>query len=986
MLHPEFQNPLFLKLFCEGINKAGLTRVPEGLQGITSIIDFFVKNVNNVLSKPKRNGYSDSLNLVQKSIYSLIDYKVTNQLLYVSYESAYKIIDKSISEFIDKKGFIDELIVEGVLSKNLFQKYNDDNEEGVYLAYERFEDHLTAQYLLERYSDLEKEFKEGGKLFNYVKDENAIYIHKGLIEAFSIQVPEKNGCEFYTLIPDFKDKSPIVESFVESLLWRKVDTINEKLIVYINEHVFSCQGMHDFFWETILAVTGIPNHFFNAYSLHNRLIKYSLPERDASWTQFLKYKYGDASSVKRLIDWACNQSDKSHISDETVFLSSITLAWFHTSTNRKIRDCSTKALVSLLRNRLDVLVKLLKIFEGVNDPYIYERLFAVAYGCTLRTNQKEKIIELSEYIFKTIFSDPSGVIPHILLRDYARGVIEYANYLGIELSFGLTEVRPPYESNWPKEIPSGEELKSKYDNYKYRYIYSSVMGFGDFANYTIGTNYFTSDWSGYRIGETPIDREQIFEEFKNKLSPKQLKFLNYLNPLITREPDADFKNRNEFEIKIAVNLKTEEEMDQIRNDFIKSLTPDLLSQFEQEIKPFSDHNFRIVNTREYFDLRIAQRLIFSKVIELGWNPELHFSFDKENRSKNRGASSNERIGKKYQWIAYHEYMALLSDNFIKKDRWGNKKNNPYQGPWDPYVRDIDPTMLISKTGRYDDELQEEFWWYNNKIFDWECTNENWVNNSDTLSNYMNNIIQIKDDQGNEWLLLGGDPSWSEPKKIGEEKWEQPRKLFWCSIKSYLVKNDEFISFKDWAVEQEFMGRWIPESRYKCGMFSREYYWSPANDYFMTEYYDGTEWTKVFDRGSGKYIAEVSVTTQDFLWEEEFDKSKEQTISFLKPSTIIYKGMNLKFTQREGELVDNSKVLQCFASNIYHNSIPYLLVRKHSFLKFLNENHLKVVWTVLGRKEIIGGQSFGTDYRGRLVNGFYYFDGREFKGEIKVKKT
>lgn len=986
LLHPEFQNPLFLKLFCEGINKAGLTRIPEGIQGITSIIDFFVKNVNNVLSKPKKYGYSDSLNLVQKSIYALIDYKVTNQLRYVPYESAYKIIDKSISGFIDKKGFIDELIVEGVLSKSLFRKDNDDNEEGVYLAYERFEDHLTAQYLLERYSDLEKEFKEGGKLFNYVKNENAIYIHKGLIEAFSIQVPEKNGCEFYALIPDHKDKSSIVESFIESLLWRKVDTINEKLIVYINEHVFSCQGMHDFFWETILAVTGIPNHFFNACFLHNHLIKYSLPERDATWTQFLKYKYYDVSSVKRLIDWAWNQSDKSHISDETIFLYSITLAWFHTSTNRKIRDCSTKALVSLLKNRLDVLVKLLKIFEEVNDPYVYERLFAVAYGCTLRTNQKKKIIELSEYIFKTIFSDPSGVIPHILLRDYARGVIEYANYLGIELSFDLTKVRPPYESIWPKEIPSREELKSKYDNDNYRDIYDSVMGFGDFARYVVGTNNFTSDWSGCRIGETPVDREKNFEEFKNKLSLKQLELLNNLDPIITKEPDADFKNEYGFEIKIAVNRKTEEELKQIRNDFVKSLPPDLSSQFEQEVKPFLDHNFRIVNTGECFDLRIAQRLIFSKVIELGWNPELHLSFDKDNRSQDRGASSNERIGKKYQWIAYHEYMALLSDNFIKKDRWENKKENPYQGPWDLYVRDIDPTMLISKTGSHDDTLQEGFWWYNNKIFDWKCTNENWVNNSDILP-IMDNIIQIKDDEGHEWLVLGGYPSWLEPKKIGEEKWEQPRKQFWCHIKSYLVKNDEFLSFKDWATVQEFMERWIPESGYKHGMFSREYYWSPANDYFMNEYYDGTEWTKVRDRESGKYVAEVSVTTQDFLWEEDFDKSKEKTISFLKPSTVIFKGVNLKFDQREGEFIDSSKVVQCFASNVYHNSISCLLVRKHSFLKFINENNLKVVWTVLGGKEIIGGQSFGTDYQGRQkINGFYYFDSGEFNGEIKVKTT
>lgn len=988
LLHPEFQNPLFLKLFCEGINKAGLTRIPDGLQGITSIINFFVKNVNNVLSKPKRVKYSDSLNLVQKSIYALIKHKVDNQLRYVPYELAYRVIDESILDFIDKKGFIDELIIEGVLSKNLFWKEGNDYEEGVYLAYERFEDHLTAQYLLEQYPELEKEFKENGKLHSYVEDENAIYRHKGLIEALSIQVPEKNGYELYTLIPDLKDKYPIVESFVESLLWRKVDTINEESKKYVNEHVFSHQGTHDFFWETILAVTGIPNHLFNAHSLHKHLIKFSLAERDANWTQFLKYRYSDDSSVKRLIDWAWNQTDKSHISDESVLLSSITLAWFHTSTNRKLRDCSTKALVCLLQDRFDVLLEILKIFEGVNDPYVYERLLAVAYGCVLRTNQREKIAELSEYIFKTIFNDPKGVIPHILSRDYARGAIEFAHYLGIELSFELSKIRPPYQSNWPEEIPSYEDLKEKYDNDSYRHLWSSVMGFGDFSRYTIGTNSGSSKWSGCKKGETPIDRKKVFEDFKNRLNSEQLELLNNLDPIITGESDEGIKPGDSvISFKTAIGRKTEEELNQIRNDFKKSLTAELLLEYEKEVEPFLDHNHKIINTGEYFDLRVAQRLILSRVMELGWNPELHISFDKEiGTGRGRGTTPHERIGKKYQWIAYYEYMALLSDNFIKQERWGNKKENPYQGPWDPYVRDIDPTMLISETGSYDDEQPQEFWWVNNKIFNWDCTNENWVNDSSVLPN-MDEIIQIKDDKGEEWLVLEGYPSWSEPKKIGEEKWDQPHKELWCHIRSYLIKDDEFNSFKEWAIQQEFMGRWMPESGDRYEMFSREYYWSPAQDYFMTEYSGGTEWTEVHDRESGKYVAEVNVTAQGFLWEEEFDKSKEETISFLKPSTVIHKGMDLKYSQREGEFIDDYKVVQCFVPNVYHNSKSYLLVRKHSFLKFLKKNNLKIVWTVLGEKQIIGGRSFGDDNIGRLeISGAYFFNDNNIVGELNTKLT
>jgi hypothetical protein len=900
-LHPEFQNPLFLKLFCEGINKAGLTRIPDGLQGITSIINFFVKNVNVVLSRPKRIAFSESLNLVQKSINALIKCKVDNKLRYVPYELAHEVINESISSFIDKKGFIDELITEGVLSKNLFWKEGNVYEDGVYLAYERFEDHLTVQYLLEQCHELEKEFKEDGKLYNYVKDENAIYRHKGLIEAFSIQVPELKGYEFYNLIPDLKDKYPVVESFVESLLWRKVETINEESIKYVNECVFAFQGTYDYFWEIILAVTGIPNHFFNAHFLHNHLIKFSLADRDEDWTQLLKYKYDDESSVKRLIDWAWAETDKSHISDESVLLSGISLAWFHTSTNRKIRDCSTKAMVCLFQNRLLLLIELLQKFETVNDPYVYERLFAVAYGCAIRTNKKEDLSGLSNYIYLTIFKDKDEVYPHVLLRDYARGVIEFTNFSKNELIFDIKDVRPPYKSSFTQEIITNEEIDKRY-----KFDYN----------------------------------------------------------------DKDFKKHYSSQNSIISSMTTEYGRGTGGyGDFGRYTFQSALRSWDVDTNNLSN---------------IAIEWIFEKY---GYDVEKHGEYDRNLNSYGR-SSTIERIGKKYQWISLYEMIARVSDNFIKYDRWSYQKEKqvPYQGAWDPYVRDIDPTMLISKTGIYDEDKQQEFWWVRNNIFNWDCTNESWVDDITVIPN-MEEIIQIKDDNGEEWLILEGYPSWSEPKKIGEEKWDQPHKELWCHIRSYLVKNDDFNSFKDWAIEQDFMGRWMPESGDKYEMFSREYYWSAAQNYFMSEYYGGDEWTEVYDRESGEFVAIVNVTAQGFLWEEEFDKSKDETISFLKPSTIIHKGMDLNYSQREGEFIDNSKVVQCFAPNVYYDSKSYLLVRKHSFLKFLNENNLKIVWTVLGEKQIIGGRSFGAEYPGRLeISGAYYLESEELKGVINTKNS
>lgn len=530
-------------------------------------------------------------------------------------------------------------------------------------------------------------------------------------------------------------------------------------------------------------------------------------------------------------------------------------------------------------------------------------------------------------------------------------------------------------------------MKEKYDNDKYWHIWESVMGFGDFARYIIGTNSHTSDWTGCKIGETIVDRKQVFEEFENKLSKEQLHLLNALDPIITADEPINIQDIGDTKIifKTAIGRKTEEELGLIRTDFKKTLDQKLLLEYETEVEPFLDHNHEIINTAKYFDLRIAQRLIFSKVLELGWNPQMHLSFDKEiGTGRGRDTTPHERIGKKYQWIAYYQYMALLSDNFIKQGRWGGKQEKPYQDPWDPYLRNIDPTILISKTGNYDDEQPQQYWWMNDDEFNWDYSKEDWVKEAIPLPNIAN-ILRVKDGNDEEWLILEGYPSWSEPKKIGEEKWDQPHKELWTQIRSYIVRNEEFDQFKDWAVKQDFMGRWMPESHDRYEMFSREFYWSPAQEYFMNEYYEGTEWIEVHNRKLGEYVTKVNVTAQSFICSEDIDKSKEETISFLKPSKLIYEGMRLKYSKNEGEFLNPLDEVQCFATNVYHDSKSYLLVKKNPFLQFLQEKNLNVVWTVLGEKQIIGGRAFGNSYLGRLeISGAYYFDNDSIIGRLNTK--
>lgn len=891
LLHPEFQNPLFLKLFCDGLKKAGHTRVPDGYEGISKIINFYMEAINKRLCEPKKLDYSESINLVAKAA-KIIAYKILeSDKRYIPYEEAYNILETELNKYSSKKHLLDELISEGLFSKNLFWIGHNESVEGIYLAYERFSDHLITEFILDKYLDRlkpETSFAEGQYLNNFIKDEDACYINKGIVEALSIHLPELIGKELYEAAPHCKEFYPVIELFIKSLIWRKTETIIDKVLDYVNEYVLKYQDTYELFFDTILLITSKPKHYFNADSLHKYLMKFSLADRDEGWTIYINDRFTDNTPIKRLIDWAWSDEDKSPYSDETIRLTAKTIAWFLTSSNRFLRDSATKALVSLLENRISVLICLLKEFEDVNDPYVYERLYAVAYGCAVRTEDRQSLKNLSEYVYETIFKD-EYVYPHILLRDYARGVIEYTLYLNLDMNIIVERIRPPYKSDWHENIPSDEEIK------KYEFDYKSK----DFKDY-----YWAQD--------------------------------SIISSMVT-----------EYGRGIAGY-----------GDFGRYVFQSVFS------------NWRDLEPQELSNIAVK------RIFELGYDVEKHGKFDRKIASHGRVGRKAERIGKKYQWIAFHELLAKVSDNFLMCDpsSWSKKKLIQYEGPWEPYVRDIDPTMLIRKTKRrhYDNNSH---WWYKVSYNDWEGSNSEWIARCKPLPEPVH-LISVKDDSNIEWLNLECHLRWEEPDKIGKEKYDYPHKSLWYQIRSYLVSKDEFKSIVRWAKRQNFMGRRMPEASDRYELFSREYYWSSAFEFFKKSYYDGEVWRKLNDSEIKRCIGKVMVTTESFLWEAGYDCSKEEAIHFLKPCETIFKGLNMKFGKVEGELLNKNSELICFAPSVNNESPSCLLIRKNDLIGYLNKNNLSIFWTVLGEKQISGGFPL-YDVRDELkwleISGVYYLE-------------
>ena len=315
------------------------------------------------------------------------------------------------------------LVSEGVLVEDMRRHEEDEREGIVFISYERYADHVIADLLLTTHLDAESPgsaFADGGGLA-FLCDETT-YTSRGLIEALCIQVPERTGMELAELAPSLADRPGFADSFRRSLVWRRLDAFSETTLVVLNKRLATRHDKDDTL-ETLLTVASVADHPYNAKFLDRQLRRRSMPDRDAWWSVYVHRAWGVNGAVDRLVHWASDVTPGTELSNRADELCSIVLSWMFTTSNRFLRDRATKALVSLLTGRLMTVRILLERFADVDDPYVAERVYAVAYGVVMRSGTRQEVGAIASKAYELVFADGAPP-PHVLLRDYARGIIE----------------------------------------------------------------------------------------------------------------------------------------------------------------------------------------------------------------------------------------------------------------------------------------------------------------------------------------------------------------------------------------------------------------------------------------------------------------------------------------------------------------------------------------------------------------------------------
>ncbi|TRO77809.1 hypothetical protein [Trichloromonas acetexigens] len=960
-LVPEFENPLFLKTCCDFLEKEGRNELPRGLRGVTSIFNFYNEAVSRALNQ--RMKLDPRFKIVPKAISGFAKQLADAGVGYLDISKALEFFESVKASGGDREqSLLSQLESEGVITIEPIRKEDGSIEELVRFSFERFSDHVIATRLFHDHLDKEDvagSFKDGGALHDFVFGEGS-YHHAGIIEAMAVQLPETTGVE---LLDVGKGDSWVVQqAFLESVLWREQSYFTDRTFEILRGILNS-----DELTRLLISVSTEPENKFNARYIHERLLPMAMPERDASWSCFIG-KNGFYGPVEVLISWALNNGME-HIDEDRAYLSSTMLTWFFTTSNRLVRDKATKALACVLSRRLALAAKLLQDFKSINDVYVMERLLAACYGAVLQGDTSGLGV-LSQTVFNVVFADGNPPV-NVLLRDHAQGIIEYANWRGVlPDEIDVNAARPPYKSPWPIEHVSDEEIKGYTQGYERGIfsdaIVSSVVNDGDFARYQI--DYAIRYWNPAPIGTNPRPTDaQICATWMTSIldgaTPDQESALTEFIEAAKgaksiarweKCPENERVNVAETALKAVLSSGQWEEFRVSAQGYIRG---QMFGGWRND-------------TPASFDSQWGRRWICKRAHELGWTENLFGDFEKFHcRGYDRNNHELERIGKKYQWIAFRELLARMADNLaFNGDSWEAEAVPTYKGAVQIGKRDIDPSLLT--TGTHYDGWGEwgKTWWV---PFDCRFRPQSprerlaWLESDNDIIN-TDYMIDLRDPKaGRRWLALEGFARWTGSGVFRGSK--ELQRETWFRLNCLVVRSSDLSKIVDHLKDKILTD---PHSMPKIELWSRDFYlgefpWHPNFDAI-------DEWILPRE-GWWSFPVPARATIATYSCEKGgYDYSIDASISVEIPAPWLAGSMGVRLASGQSPVyVDSSDKVTFFDPSVVEPGPSAALVDRDAFLQALDREGLAAVWVIAGEKNVYGGSDLGMGFGGRLLHTAIY---------------
>jgi hypothetical protein len=696
LLVPEFTMPLFLSMYCESLRESGDVMSPVGHEGRVIIFERYLRVKMAQVARRLASTASSNLEfdmtqkLVANVVNALLDCLAIEGREGISVDQAQVVA----REVLKDSNQTSAVVLGALQDERVFtneQLYLGENSyvDGLRISFQAFADYL----ILRRRLALSISPMDDDDFKVWLLESSSW----GIREAATVVLPELYRVELFDFLgltgrmlrqPGRRaskmrrrihsDAFNLFQAFVRNLPYRSNAAITERTVELLNEGMSAIQNEQ--FFQTLFQIAPQPGNPLNGETLHQFLSKIKMPHRDGYFGLATFHElHNEASPATTLARWASGGPYPTY-DPEVIELACIPLVWMLSSSNRFARDWITKSLVQLLRGHLDVLSRLIDRFWTIDDPYVVQRLVVVAYGSLLRDLRPddEASKNLASQVHALVFTKP--IRADELLLDAGRGIVELGVQRGLLNSSDLAAIKRPYGISSLLSPPSADKLRTAYcfkedlpDEQSYSLIYSSILGLGDFGRYVIAPG--MRRFSPYRNGQPyPVEPPEVkrrlikyrWSRFVLSLTPEQQALLMALTDTEDPVPAPD----------------------SLISEFRATLTP---AQAELLNESWTRPRRRVPRRDEYPADR-AKRWVMRRTVTLGWTPRI-FGFEDRviNRINERESGKLERWGKKYQWMAYHELLARVADNYQPSrssyDAW------PYEGLYQITAqREIDPSL------------------------------------------------------------------------------------------------------------------------------------------------------------------------------------------------------------------------------------------------------------------------------------------------------
>jgi len=991
ILDPEFSNPLFLRVLCEGLQNRGLSRIPEGLNGFVAIFRFFLDSVNEKLARPNLLDYDVQQPIVLQSIERLVTAMVAKETDWLDRSAASEILEAVLPRTGFDKSLFRRLVDEGVISEELVWIRPSGRTPAtmtslpvVRFQYQRFSDYLIVKHLLSPHIGTgrpEAAFEPREYLGKILADPLRCRQNQGIVEALAVLTPETTGRELPILAPHCTSFDSVKEAVAVSLVWRRADSISTSTWSYLEQAVLPDSTARQALLRTLILVAPDPSHPYNARFLSKWLFPMQMAERDALWSTALASGYPTGGATARLLRWSESLRNRTGHNSSVITLVAMVLSWLLTSSNRLLRDRTTKALVGLLQSRLPTAGDLVAAFAAVNDDYVLERVAAAAYGAAMRSRSPEQVANLAMVCYERFFKHTRPPL-NALIRDYLRGIVELALYDEPSISVDAKRIRPPYGAPLPdgfdldrttypdlgwdaaKGLPSGTQS-----------VHHSIVA-DDFNSYVLQPlcgKFFTA-----KLGD-PIapTRREVYDQFRSGLSAPQAEaWERYRGPQVDITQLMEHLLSKQSAHRDVQQADGAPDLTEVCAQFEATLGAKQKDLFRRQIRPYVEEGYP-GQARNHVALAAIQHFVLEKVIAMGWHQALD-DFDKSSViSRGRSEHKVERIGKKYQWIAYYQLVGLLSDNFQCASE-SYDGIGQYEGPWQVrYGRNIDPSLLIRRKAKAEGEA---CWWAPAICESWgeELDEPAWLRLDSDLPKIDETFLMVREPGQSEWIVLEGHYKWTQPTAPGREYLELPQRQIGYNVTSCLVRAKNASSVLKGLLNTNLLELRSSEPRTSSDAFLGEMHWAPAYTSELNSYYGYDEWTK------DSLPHPILITTEHYYSEPgSFDASMDESVTLPSPAHWLVKEMGLRWSGIEGDWCTGTPYRTVFSDPSAHSPGPtVLLASRNDLEQFLREHGCVLIWIITGTKWAIGGGFLVEPTGRRLIMGALRMNRRSISGEVK----